>query len=158
MREFLSNDPDKLLGISSDFSCTSRHFCSVQLLGCVWLFVTPRTAARQASLSITNAWSLLKLMSIESVMPSKHLILCHPLLLPPSTFPSLRVFSSESVLRIKCQSIGASAWASVLPMNIQDWFPLGLTGWISLQSKELSRLFSNTTVQKHQFFSTQLSL
>ena len=101
MREFLSNDPDKLLGISSDFSCTSRHFCSVQLLGCVQLFVTPWTAARQASLSITNAWSLLKLMSIELVMPSKHLILCHPLLLPPSTFPSLRIFSSESVLHIK---------------------------------------------------------
>ena len=99
--------------------------------------------------------SLLKFMSIELVMPSIHLILCYPLLLSPSIFPSIRVLSNESVL---CQSIGASASASVLPMNIQDWFPLGWTGWISLQSKELSRIFSNTTVQKHQFFSAQLSL
>ena len=81
-----------------------------------------------------------------------------PLLLPPSIFPSLRVFSNESVFRIRRPSIGVSASASVLPMNIQDWFPLGWTGWNSLQSKGLSRVFSNTTVQKHQFFSTQLSL
>ena len=101
---------------------------SVQLLSRVWLFVTPWTAACQVSLSITNSWSLLKLMSIELVMPSKHLILCHPLLLPPSIFPSIRVFSKESVLHIRCQSIGVSASASVLPMNIQDWFPLRLTG------------------------------
>ena len=130
---------------------------SVQLLSCVQLFVTPRTAARQASLSITNSWSLLKLTSIKSVMPSNHLILCHPLLLLPSIFPSIRVFSSESALWSGGQSIGASASASVLPMNIQDWFPLGLTGLILL-SKGLSRVFSNTTVQKHQFFGTQLSL
>ena len=84
-------------------------------------------------------------------------IFCHPLLLPPF-FPSIRVFSNESVLHTGGQSIGVSASASVLPMNIQDWFPLGLTGWISLQSKVLSRVFSNTAVQKHQFFSTQLSL
>ena len=130
---------------------------SVQSLSSVQLFVTPWTAARQASLSITNSQSLLKLLSIESVMPSNHLILSHPLLLLPSIVPSIRVFSNESVLRIRCPSIGASASASVPPMNIQDWFPLGLTGWISLQSKGLSRVFSNTTVQKHQFFSTQLS-
>ena len=98
---------------------------------------------------------LLKLMSIESVMPSNHLILCRPLLLLPSTFPSIRVFSNESVLHIIGRSIGISA--SVLPMNIQDWFPSGCTGWIALQSKGLSRGFSNTTVQKHQFFSAQLS-
>ena len=79
-----------------------------------------------------------------------HLILCHPLLLLPSLFPSIRVFSNESVLHIRWPSIGASPSASVLPMNIQDWFPLGLTGWISLQSKGLSIVFSNTTVQKHQ--------
>ena len=103
---------------------------------CVWLFATPWTAACQASLSITNSQSLLKLMSIESVMPSNHLILCRPLLLPPSIFPSIRVSSYESVLCLRCQSIGASAL--VLPMNIQDWFPLGWTGWISLQSKRLS--------------------
>ena len=129
---------------------------TVQSLSHVWLFATPWTAARQALLSITNSWSLLKLMFIESVMPSNHLILCHLLLLLPSIFPSIRVFSNESVLCIRWQSIGASA--SVLPMNIQDWFILGLTGWISLQSKGLSRVFSNNTVQKHQFFGARLSL
>ena len=121
--------------------------------------MTPRTASRQASLSITNSHSLLKLMSIELVMPSNHLILCRPFLLLPSIFPSIRVFSNELALITSAgQSIEASALASVLPMNIQDWFPLGLTGWISLQSKGLSRVFSNNTVQKHQFFGNQLSL
>ena len=141
---------------------TAFQFSSVQSFSCVQLFVTPWTAARQASLSITNSWSLLKLMSIESVMPSNHLILCHLLLLLPSIFPSIRIFSNESVLRIRWpsggQSIGVSASASVLPMNIQDWFPLGLTNLISLQSKGLSRFFSNATVQKHQLFNTQPSL
>ena len=127
---------------------------SVQSLSCVQLFVTPWTVARQVSLSITNSQSLLKLMSIKSVMPSNHLIFCRPLL-PHSIFPSIRVFSSESILRIRCQRIGVSASTSVLPMNIQDWFPLAWTGWISLQSKGFSRVFSNTTVQKHQFFNTQ---
>ena len=133
-------------------------FSSVQLLSCVRLFATPWTAARQASLSITNSQSLLKLVSIELVMPSNHLILRRPLLLPPSIFLSIRVFSNESVLRIRWPNIGVSASASVLPKNIQDWFPLGWTGCISLQSKGLSRVFSSTTVQKHQFFSAQLSL
>ena len=133
-----------------------RQFSSVQSLSCVWLFVTPWTAAHQAFLSITNSWSLLKHMSIELVMASNHLILWHPLLLPPSIFPSIRVFSNESVLFIRWQSIGVSASASVLPMNIQDWFPLGLTGLILL-SNRLSRVFSNTTVQKHQFFGAQPS-
>ena len=128
----------------------------VQLFNSIRLFVTPWTAARQASLSITSSQSLLKLMSIESLMPSNHLILCCPLLLP-SIFPSIRVFTCESVLHTSGgQSTGASA--SFLLMNIQDWFPLGLTGLISLQSKGLSRVFSNSTVQKHQFFSAQLSL
>ena len=99
-----------------------------------------------------------QLMSIESVMPSNHLILCHPLLLLPPIFPSIRAFSNESVLHIIGQSSGVSALASVLPKNIQDWFPLGWTGWVSLQSKGLPRVFSNATVQKHQFFSSQLSL
>ena len=116
----------------------------------------PWTIACQASLSITTSQSLLKLMSIASVVTSNHLILCCPLLLPPSIFPSIRVFSNESVLHISGQSIGVSA--SVLPVNIQDWSPLGWTGWISLQSKGLSGVFSNTTVQKHQFFITQLAL
>ena len=134
----------------------ANQFSSFQLLSHVQLFVTPWTAACQASLSITNPWSLLKLMSIDLVMPSNHYILCHPLLLLPSFFPSIRVFSKESVLASGGQSIRASA--SALPMTIQDWFPLGSTGWISLQSKGLSRVFSNTTVQKHQFFGAQLSL
>ena len=89
-------------------------------------------------------------------MPSNHLIFGHPLLLPPSIFSSISVFSNKSVLHSGGASIGVSALASVLPMNTQDWFPLGLTGWISLQSNGLSRVFSNTTVQKHQFFGVQL--
>ena len=103
----------------------SVQFSSVQLLSHVQLFATPWTAARQASLSITNSWSLLKLMPIEWVMPSHHLILCRPLLFLPSIFSSIKVFSNESVLRIRWPSTGASASASVLPVNIQDLFPLG---------------------------------
>ena len=104
--------------------------------------------------------SLLKLTSAESVMPSNHLIRCCPLLLLPSIFPSIRVFSNESneFFTSGGQSIGVSTSASVLPMNIQDLFPLGLTDLFSLQSKGLSRVFSNITVQKHQFFCAQLSL
>ena len=128
----------------------------VQLLSSVWLFVTPLTAARQASLSITISQSLLRLMSIELVMPSNHLVFCRLLLLLPSIFPSIRVFSNESALHIRWPNIGASA--SVLLMNTQGWFSLGLTGLIFLQPKGLARVFSNTTVQKHQFFGTQLSL
>ena len=112
----------------------------VQLLSHVWLFETPWTAARWASLFFTISWSLLKLMSIEWVMPSNHLILCCPLLLLPSIFSSIRVFSNES----SWPKIRTLASASVLPMNIQGWFLLGLTGLISLQSKGLSRVFSNT--------------
>ena len=124
---------------------------SVQSLSHVWLFVTPWTAARQASLSITNSWSLLKPMSIESVMPSYHLILCCPLLLLPSIFPASGSFQMSQLSASGGQSIGVSASASVLPMNTQDWFSLGWTGWISSQAKGLSRVFSNTTVQKHIF-------
>ena len=87
--------------------------------------------------------------TIQSALPSSHLILCHPLLLPPSIFPSMGVFSNVQLFLSGGQSIGVSASASVLPMNIQNWFPLGRTGWISLQSKGLLRIFSNTT--KHQF-------
>ena len=124
-------------------------FSSVQSLSHVWLFATPWTTARQASLSITNSQSPPKPMSIESVMPPSHLTLCHPLLLLPSIFPSIRVFSNESVFAWGGQSTGLSAVASVLPVNTQDWCPLGWTDWISLPSKGLSRVFSNTTVQKH---------
>ena len=126
---------------------------SVQSLSCVQLFATPWTAACQASLSITNSQSLPKLMSIESAMPSKHLTL----FLLPSVFPSIRIFSNE-FFASGGQSIGISASTLVLPMNIQDWCLLGWIGWISLQPKRLSRVFSNITVQKHQFFSSQLSL
>ena len=122
---------------------------SVQSLSRVWLSTTPWISAHQALLSITNSRSPPKLMSIEVMMPSNHLILCHPLLLLPSIFPSIRVFSNESALRIRWPNIGVSAATSVLPMNIQDWSPLGWTDWISLQSKEFSRVFSNTTLQKH---------
>ena len=124
-----------------------------------WLFADPWTAAHQASLSFTILWSLLKLMSIELVMPSNHLILYRALILLPSIISSIRVFSNKSqLLASGGQSTGALASASVLPMNIQDWFALGLTGLISLLSKGLSRVFSNTTVQKHQFFGAQPSL
>ena len=104
---------------------------------------TPWTAARQASLSITNFRSLLKLMSIKSVIPSSHLILCHPLLFPPSIFPSIRVFSNESVLRIRWPKYWSFSFSNVLPMNSQDRFPLGCTGWISLKSKELKSLLQH---------------
>ena len=136
----------------------SVQFSSFQSLNRVWLFATLWTATRQTSPSITNSWSLLKLISIRLMMPSNHLILCHPLLLLPSIFHSIRVFSKVPVLQSGGQSMGISASASVLAMNIQDWFPLGLTDWISLLSKGLSRVFSYTTVQKHQFFGFQLSL
>ena len=128
------------------------QFSSPQLLHHVWLFATPWTTEHQASLSITNSRSTPKPMSIESVMPSNHLNLCRPLLLLPSIFPSIRVFSNSQLFKSGGQSIGVLASASVLPMNTQDWSPLGWTGWISLQSKGLSRVFSNTTVQKLQFF------
>ena len=118
---------------------------------------TPWTAARRASLSITNSQSPPKLMSIESVMPSSHLILCRPLLLLPPIPPSIRVFSNESTLRKRWPKYGVSALASFLPKKSQGWSPSEWTGWISLQSKGLSRVFSNTTVQKHQFFGAQPS-
>ena len=134
------------------------QFSSVQSLSRVRLFETLWTAAPQASLSITSSHSLLKLMSIESVMSSNHLILLYPLLLPPSIFPSIRVFSKESVLCIRWPkfwsfsfAISPSSEYSGLISFRMDWFDL-------IMSKGLSRVFSNTTVQKHQFFSVQFSL
>ena len=132
-------------------------FSSVQLFSHIQLFATPWTIANQASLCITNFWSLLKLMSIESG--------CHPTIsssIVPSSFhlqsfPASGSFLVSQFFTSGSQIIGVSASASVLPMNIQDWFPLGWTGWISLQSKGLSRVFSNTTVQRHQFFGAQPS-
>ena len=119
--------------------------CVTQLLSHVWLLVTPWTAARQASLFFTISLSLLKFMSIELVMSSNHLIFCWPLLLLPSVFASMRVFSNESVLRI---SIGASASASVLPMNIQGWFPLGLTS-----SQTMDNLLQKTQCDNFHYWS-----
>ena len=115
-------------------------------------FATPWTAAHQASLSLTISQSLPKFMFIEWVMLSNHLILCCLLLLLTSVFPSIRVFFHESVLCIMRPNIGTSASASVLPVSIQSWLPLRLTGLISLLSKGLSGVFSSTTVWKHQFF------
>ena len=127
----------------------------IQSLSCVRLFATPRTAACQASLSFIS-WSLLKPTSIESMMPSNHLILCCPLLFPPSIFPSIRVFSNKSALCIRWPKYWSFSFS---PSNeYSGLIPSGWTGWISLQCKELSRGFSNTTVQKHQFFGAQLSL
>ena len=136
----------------------SRALHVVQSLSPVWRFATPWIAECQASLFFTISWSLLKLTSIELMMPFNHLILCYPLLLLTSSISSIRVFSNEQSFALGGQSLEASALASVLPMNIQGWFPLGLTGFISLLSKELSRVFSNTTVPKLQFFGAQPSL
>ena len=141
-----------------DYIYKAWVFSSVQLLTRVRLFATPSIAACQASLSITNSRSPPKSMSIESAMLSNHLILCHPLLILPSSFPASGSFQMSQLFASGGQSIGVSASTSVLPMNTQDWSPLGWTGWISSLSKGLSRVFSNTTVQKHQFFGTQLSL
>ena len=126
------------------------QFSSVQSLSCVRLFANPGTEARQASLFITNSRSLLKLMSVASMMPSNHLILCLPFSFCLQSFPASGSFPMSQFFASGGQSIGVSASASVLPMNIQDWFPL--------QSKGLLRVFSNTTVQKHKFFGAQLSL
>ena len=140
------------------YMCAS--ISSVQSFSRVQLFETPWTAAGQASLSITKSRSLLKLMSIQLVMLSNHLILCHPLASCLKSFPA-SVFSMSQFFTSGGQSIGVSASASVLPMNVQDWFPLGWTGWISFQSKGLSRVFSNTTrasLYRHSaFFIVQLS-
>ena len=128
-------------------------FLSVQSLSRVRLFVTPWTAARQASLSITNSRSLPKLMSIELVMPSNQLILCHPLLLPPSIFPSIRVFSNESILLIRWPKYWSFSF-SISPSSEHSGLISFRIDWLdSLQSKGLSRVFSNTAVQKHQFVS-----
>ena len=133
-------------------------FTSVQFSSSIVSNYLQPHGLQQASLSITNSQSLLKFMSIDLVMSSNYLILCCPLLLPPSILPSIRVFSNSQFFASGGQSIGVSPSTSVLSMNIQDWFPLVLTSWIALQSKGLSRVFSNTTVLKHQLFGAQLSL
>ena len=133
------------------------QFSSVQSLSCVQLFVTPGTAAHQASLSITNS------RSYSNSCPSSRWY--HPTIsysvIPfsscPQSLPASGSFQISQLLASGGQSIGVSVSASVLPMNTQDWSPFEWTGWISLQSKGLSRVFSNTTVQKHPFFGAQLS-
>ena len=133
-------------------------FSSVQSLSHVQLFAIPWTAARQASLSITKSQSLLKLMSTESVMPSNHLILYRHPLLPPSIFPSIRLFSDESVLHIRWPKYWNFSF-NISPSNEHSGLiSFTMDDWISLQFKGLSKVFSNTTVQKHQFFGGQLSL
>ena len=133
------------------YTWNSVQFSSVQSLSRVWLF------AHQASLSITNSQSLPKLMSNESMMSSNHLILCRPFFSCLQPFPTSGSFQMSQLFTSSSQNIGVSASTSVLPMNTQDWSPLEWTGWISLQCKGLSGVFSNTTVQKHQFFGAQLS-
>ena len=128
---------------------------SIQSFTHVQLFTTPWTAACQALIPMTNSWSLLKHISIELVMQSSHLILCCPLLLPLSIFPNIRVFPKESLLCIRQPKYWSFSF-SISPSN--DWFPLGLTGLSSLQSKGLSRVFSNNTVEKHQFSLTLTSI
>ena len=132
-------------------------FSSVQSLSRVWHFATPWIAARQASLSITNSRSSLRLASIKSVMPSSHLILCRPLLLLPPIPPSIRVFSNESTLHMRWPNYWSFSFSIIPSKKHPGRISLKWTGWISLQSKALSRVFSNTTVQKHQFFGAQLS-
>ena len=140
------------------------YISSVQLLSRVWLFVTPcTTEACQASLSITNSMST-QTRVYPNLCPLSQW--CHPRIsssvVPfsscPQSFPASGSFQTSQLFASGGQSIGVSASTLVLPVNIQDWFSLGWTGWISLQSKELARVFSNTTVQKHQFFGAQLSL
>ena len=136
------------------FLCFSQ---SVQLLSRIQLFVTPWTAARQASLSIASTWSLLKLMSIESVMPSNHLILCRPLLLLPSIFPSIRVFSNESVIRIRWPKYWSFGFSISPPNKYSGLISFKIDRFDLFESNGFSRIFSNPTVQKHQFFSAQPS-
>ena len=170
-----------LLLLVSMFPCirvlsNSQFFSSeMKYISLLFLILTQLSSVAQSCLTlcdpmdrstldlpITNSWSSPKLMSIESVMPSNHLILCHPLLLLPSIFPSIRVFSNESALRIRWTKYWSFSF-SISPSNEHpglisfrmDWLDLWMD-W--LQSKGLSRVFSNTTVQQHQFFGTQLSL
>ena len=134
----------------------SVQFSSVQSLSRVRLFATPWITARQASLSITNSQSLLKLTSIESVMPSNHLILCHPLLRLPSIFPSIRVFSNESVFHSRWPKYWSFSF-NISPSNECSGLIYFRMDWFDLLEVQGSAVFSNTTVQKHQFFCIQLS-
>ena len=133
------------------------QFSSVQSLSRVWLFATSWIAARQASLSITNSWSSLRLTSIESVMPSSHLILCRPLLLLSTIPPSIRVFSNESTLRMRWPKYWSFSFSITPSKEIPGLMSFRMDWLDLLASKGLSRVFFNTTVQKHQFFGAQPS-
>ena len=163
-----------LSSVSYNFLCTVLLSPSVQFSH-VWLFATPWTSACQASLSITNSWSLLKLMSIVLAMPSNHLILCRPLLLLSSIFPRSGSSQMSWFFASHGQSIGISASASILPGNIQDWFPSGWTGWVSysprdsqessptpqfksINSLELSFLYSPTLTSIHDYWKKNKAL
>ena len=151
-------DSSSLFSFSFLFlSVHSVQFSSVQPLSHVRLFATPWITACQASLSITNSRSSLRLTSIESVMPFSHLILCRPLLLLPPIPPSIRVFSNQSTLRMKWPKYWSFSFIIIPSKEIPGLISFRMTGWISLQSKGLSRVFSNTTVQKHQFCGAQPS-
>ena len=130
---------------------------SVQLLSHVWLFAVPWTTTRQAFLAITTSWSLLKFISFKSLMPSNHLLLYLPILLLPSTFPNINVFSNESAFPTRWPKYWSFSFNNSPSHEYSDWFLLGRTSWISLQPKGLSRVFSNTIIQKHQFFGAQFS-
>ena len=152
------NGHDALISCKQYKNKGSDQLSAVQLLSRFSLPETPWTAVHQASLSMTKSWSLLKLMSSESVMPCNHLIFCHPLLVLASIFPSIRVFSNESALHIRWPKYWSYSF-NISPSNEHPGLiSLGWTGWITVQSKELSRVFSDTRVQKHQCFGTQLSL
>ena len=143
-----------------------NRFLALPAVGLLFVFsrsavydsVTPWTAARRASLSFTVSCSLLRCMSSESVMPSNRLILCRPLLLLLSMFSNIRVFSKELALYIRWPKYWHLSFSISPSNNCEDWFHLGWTIWIFLQSMGLTRVFSNTTVQKHQFFGVQPSL
>ena len=150
------NGKNSLSLMKSEETRCPVQFSSVQSPSCVRLFAAPWITACQAYLSITNSRSSGKLTSIKLVMPSSHLILCRPLLLLPLIPPTIRVFSNESTLRMRWPKYWSFILASFLPKESQGWSS-NWTGRIFLQSKGLSRVFSNTTVQKHQFFSAQLS-
>ena len=153
---YLATDTTNYLSLSFDFS--KYVILVIQSLSRVQLFATPWTVAHQAPLSYIISRSLFKFTFIELMMLSSHLMLCHLILLLPSIFLSIRVFSYELALCIRWPKYWASASATILPMNIQGWFHLGWTGLISMQSEGFSRVFLNTIVQKHQFFGAQLSL
>ena len=141
-----------------DWNLRERACCCCSVAESYLTLFDPMDCSTPGFPVLHHCWSLLKLMSIESVMLSNHLVLCRPLLLLPLIFPSIRSFPVSHLFTWGGQSIGFLTWGSDIPMDIKCWFPLGSTGLISLQSKGFSRVFSNTKVQKHQFFSAQFSL